>query len=249
MAAKRRRRRRRSALPIYLFFSAILIIVIAALGISVFFRVNTVTVEGSSYYTPEQIIETAGIETGKIIFTTSTSSAKDRIYSQLPYVYSVEIEKRIPDTIVIKVNESEAVAYITADGKNWLIDEHCKILSELDGNDKGKYIKVTGITAIEPEVGSIVKVEQEEQTKLDSLINILRAISSADIVSKVADLDVSNISSATFKYDTRFNVDFGSGVNADYKISKLIDVANQLGENQKGEIDLSRDNETRFIPE
>jgi cell division protein FtsQ len=249
LAAKKRRRRHRRSLPLYVFFSGILIVVVAVLGISVFFRVNTVTVEGSSYYTQEQILETAGIETGKIIFMTSTSAAQDRLYSQMPYIYSVEIERRIPDTIVIKVNESEAVAYITADGKSWLIDEHCKILSEMDGANRGNYIRVTGITPVEPEIGSVIQVEQEQQTMLDSLINILKAISNADIVSKVSNLDVSNISSATFKYDSRFDVDFGSGVNADYKISKLIDVTNQLGEDKKGKIDLSRDGETRFIPE
>ena len=137
LAANRRRRRHRTYLPVYIFFSAVLIAVVAVLGISVFFRVNTVTVEGSSYYTQEQILETAGIETGKIIFMTSTSAAKDRLYNQFPYVYSVEIVKRIPDTIVIKVNESEAMAYIAAEGINWLVDEHCKILPEMDGANWG----------------------------------------------------------------------------------------------------------------
>ena len=94
----------------------------------------------------------------------------------------------------------------------------------------------------------VIRYADTQQTMLDALVNILTAIRQADVVAKVKNVDVSNISNATFTYDAIYEVDFGSGVNADYKINKLISIVSQLEEGVKGRIDLSKEGRTHFIP-
>ncbi|MBQ8929855.1 MAG: FtsQ-type POTRA domain-containing protein [Oscillospiraceae bacterium] len=248
MAAKKHRSRRRPAISLYAVFATVVMLVALVLGFSVFFRVNTVRVEGSSYYSEEEVLSVADIGTGNIIFFTGTDDARARLYAQMPYIYSVDIVKQLPDTVTIHVNESEAVAYIAASGKNWLIDEHGKVLGEMAGRSNGNYIRVLGITPLAIEEGKMLEVDPEQQTMLDALVNILTAIRQADVVAKVKNVDVSNISNATFTYDAIYEVDFGSGVDAAYKISKLINIVSQLEEGVKGRIDLSKEGRTHFIP-
>ncbi|MBQ8974363.1 MAG: FtsQ-type POTRA domain-containing protein [Oscillospiraceae bacterium] len=247
MAKRKKKMRRKPAISFYAVFAAVLILVIAVLGVSVFFRVNSVEVKGSSFYTQEEVLEVADISTGNIIFFTPTDEAKQRLYDQLPYIYSVDITKTLPDEVTIYINESEAVGYITFSGTDWLIDEHGKVLGKLEGNKDG-YIRVTGITPTDANTGKMLRVEEDQQTTLDALVNILTAIEKAGVTEKVKDLDVSNISNATFTYDSIYSIDFGSGVNAEYKIKTLVDVVSKLEAGKKGKIDLSREGETHFIP-
>ena len=64
MAAKRRNRRRRRGRASFPLRLLSLIIVVAAIvaALTMFFRIDTIVVEGNERYTDEQIIEAAGVQ-------------------------------------------------------------------------------------------------------------------------------------------------------------------------------------------
>ena len=124
----------------------------------------------------------------------------------------------------------------------------CRIVWNMDGEKDASYLERALSGVPENFEGKMLEVDPEQQTMLDALVNILTAIRQADVVAKVKNVDVSNISNATFTYDAIYEVDFGSGVNADYKINKLISIVSQLEEGVKGRIDLSKEGRTHFIP-
>ena len=64
MAAKRRNRRRRRGRASFPLRLLSLIIVIAAIvgALTMFFRIDTIVVQGNARYTDEQIIEAAGVQ-------------------------------------------------------------------------------------------------------------------------------------------------------------------------------------------
>ena len=61
-------------------------------------------------------------------------------------------------------------------------------------------------------------------------------------------IDMSSIGSISFIYLNRFTVLLGTGENIDYKMILLRDMLAQLKPQDKGKIDLSRDNKYHFIP-
>ena len=106
MAARRNRRGRRNRGrfgALYKLLSAVLILAAIVLGCVVFFRVNTVEVVGDSPYTAEEIIAVSGVEQGDNLFALNKYQISSRIYTQLPYIDTVNFVRRYPDTLVIHV--------------------------------------------------------------------------------------------------------------------------------------------------
>ena len=116
MAARRNRRGRRrnrgrfSAL--YKLLSVLIIFAAILMGCVVFFRVSTVEITGDSPYTEEEIRRVSGVEQGDNLFTLNKYQISSRIYTQLPYIGTVNFERKYPDTFVIHVTASVPVAWI-----------------------------------------------------------------------------------------------------------------------------------------
>ena len=117
MAKQRRRRKnkryRRSRLTVPLrILSFLLICGAITTALIIFFKVQTVTIQGNERYTEEEILEVSGIETGENMFLLNKFAIRDRISEELPYIQSVRFWRNLPDTIVIEVNECEPVAAV-----------------------------------------------------------------------------------------------------------------------------------------
>ena len=132
MAARRNRRGRRrnrgrfSAL--YKLLSVLIIFAAILMGCVVFLRVSTVEITGDSPYTEEEIRRVSGVEQGDNLFTLNKYQISSRIYTQLPYIGTVNFERKYPDTFVIHVTASVPVAWIESGGSRWLMDTDCKLL-------------------------------------------------------------------------------------------------------------------------
>lgn len=243
---KAKRRRRRSLL--YTPAAVLLIFVTVILGVSVFFRISDIEIKGAQKYSSQQIISSSGIKIGDNLVFIDKDAVARNINQNLPYLNDVIIEKVIPDKIIITVTESQPIAVVRVNGEWWVIDQKAKVLEKTDDSEAVKKIEVSGISPTSMTIGQTMGVDPGEKTKLEYLINVLSAIQSAGIFANVSRLDVSNIANISFHYTDRFNVIFGSGENADYKIIRLTKIIDQLEPDVKGKINLST-NPARFILE
>lgn len=50
-----------------------------------------------------------------------------RLFSRLPYVETASVRDTCPNRVIIDITESQALAYIEAEGQNWVIDRSCKL--------------------------------------------------------------------------------------------------------------------------
>ena len=109
------RRRRRGRFSFLMKLLCILLIagaVVAAL--TVFFKVQSITVSGNARYTSEEIIAASSIEIEDNLFLLNKYSAAQAIFEKLPYVEEATINRALPDTIVITVRECAAAAGVAA---------------------------------------------------------------------------------------------------------------------------------------
>ena len=103
------RRRRRGRFSFLMKLLCILLIagaVVAAL--TVFFKVQSITVSGNARYTSEEVVAASGIEIEDNLFLLNKYSAAQAIFEKLPYVEEATINRALPDTIVITVRECAA---------------------------------------------------------------------------------------------------------------------------------------------
>ena len=98
-------------------------------GVAIFFKVNTVEVQGNAIYSAEEIRSASGIQKGDNLFTLNKEAAAGSIKASLPYVETVSIIRFLPDKIVIEVKESDATFAVTTDtNTTWLINSVGKAL-------------------------------------------------------------------------------------------------------------------------
>lgn len=244
---KKARRRRRGSL-LYTPAALLLILVAVILGVSVFFRISDIEIKGAKKYSVQQIVASSGIKIGDNLVFVDKDAVARNISQNLPYLNDVIIEKVIPDKIIITVTESQPIAAVRVNGEWWVIDQKAKVLEKTDDSDAVKKIEISGIAPTSMIIGQTMSVDPSEKTKLEYLINVLSAIQSTNISGHVSRLDVSNIANINFRYSDRFNVIFGSGDNADYKVVLLTKIIDKLEPDDKGKINLSID-PPRFIPE
>ena len=239
MPQQRRTRKKRNALFAPLSF----LIICAALvfGLSVFFRVSTIEVEGNSLYTAEEIIEASGIEQGDNLFFINRFTAISRIFSKLPYVEKAVINRSLPNRLVIVVTESQAIACVAAEDGTWAIDRGCKLLSKVGGDELRGLIRIEGLTPIAPEAGQVIAPGEAESPKVSYLSAILTQIDTLGLRDNISYIDISGISNPSFDYLGRFTVKLGSFENTEYKFQCLLSAVDALSEGDRGTLDLSID--------
>ena len=219
------------------------IVVCAALvfGLSVFFRVSGIEVQGNSLYTAEEIVEASGIEEGDNLFFINRFSAVSRIHSKLPYVEKAVIDRSLPNKLVIVVSESKAIAYLSAEDGIWAIDRSCKLLGKVSGEELNGLIRIEGLTAIAPEAGQIVAPGESESPKVKYLASILTQMESLGMRGSVSYIDINGIVNPFFDYLGRFTVKLGTDEDLEYKFQLLLSAVDALTEGDRGTLDLSID--------
>ena len=134
----------------------VMLAVVAAvvLGVAIFFRVHEVDVVGNRIYSAEHIAQACGVEDGDNLLMLNRSGIAGRVYANFPYVQEVSVGRVPPDTVVIKVKESEIIGKVKADvGDDWYINTQGRVLGrDTEGYD-GRIIELQGFTLVAPAAG------------------------------------------------------------------------------------------------
>ena len=127
------------------------VVIALILGVSVFFKVENVTVSGAVQYTPWDICSASGIETGENLLTVNRAKASGKIIAALPYVHSVRIGIKLPGTVMIDVVEVEVTyAAKAADGTWWLLSAEGRVIEQAAQEPAGT--RILGVTLDSPAV-------------------------------------------------------------------------------------------------
>ena len=236
------------------------VVVALVMGLSIFFKVQTITVSGAEVYSTWAVRDASGIKEGDNLLTFSHARAGAQIKANLPYVRSVRFGIKLPDTVNIMIEEEDVVYAIkTHDGTWWLMNSDGRMVEQSNSSGAAKYTQVLGVTVTDPVANeravateSAVVYEQNEQgetvpvpvsvtgaQRLSAALAILQALEENDIVGDAASVDVSRLEDIILWYGTRFQVNLGDSTNISYKIDCMNDCILQMGEYQTGVLDIS----------
>lgn len=232
-------RKKRKTNAFFAPVALVLVLVAMVFVVGLFFRVQNIEVIGSQSYTDTEIIEASGIEKGDNLFFINRFSASTNIFSKLPYVDAASIERSMPNTIIITVDESRAAAYLSWQGQNWMITATGKLLGSVDAAALGSLVKVVNLEPVSPTVGETFNVAAEDELKKTYLLDLLQTLQADGLTDNVKQIDLSNPSNPSMDYLGRFTVQLGSDFDLDYKLRMLMATVNQLGAEETGIIDVS----------
>ena len=219
--------------------------------LSIFFKVETITVYGANVYSAWTVREASGIAEGDNLLTFSIPRACAQIRANLPYVDTVRIGIKLPDTVNIVIEELDVVYAIQSyDGLWWLINSEGKVIEPTDGGTAGSYTKVLGVTLDSPMVGEtgtaretvtaataqtdasgeVVGTEPVVVTgaeRLQVALQILQELEANDIVGEAASVDVTDLTDIQLWYGQQYQVELGDSSNLSYKIASMYAVINK----------------------
>ena len=241
---RRRKKRRRSRIlrPV----RYILALAAAIISIGVFFKVSNIQVEGNVIYSDEDIKSAAGLKEGKSLFFAERRAAERSIYEILACIDRVSVRIKAPDTIVIEVVESTAAACLQYEGQYLLLNRSCKVIGTAGEPQK---IPITGLTPTEAAIGSVIKVRDEDKTKLSYITELLTLLEEKGMIDEVGSIDISKVTDLKFLYQNRLNVRMGGYEKIEYKLEFLSGILDNISPGDGGTVDLTKDMEGHYIPE
>jgi len=225
-----------------------LICAAVTLALVLFFKAQTIVVDGEENYTEEQIVEASGIRQGDNLYLLNKFNAAEEITRQLSYVEKVQIRRLLPSTLIITVKECTAPAAVAQEGKLWLISGSGKIVDTASTANAQKYTQILGITLSDPRIGELMTVTEESASVYEEFLALLSCMQERDMLGDTGSISLQSTEYIALSYLERFTVLVPYGADLDYKLDYLLSVVDRLEANETGTIDLTQDGTASFIP-
>ena len=224
------------------FYIGLFLIVTAVfltVSFAVFFKVRTININGNNRYSNEEIIESLQVKTEDNLYSFKTEDIEKAIKRKFPYVASVQVSRKIPSSLNIKITETDAAMYISLEGGYYLLSRELRVLDRItDEKNLPNNIILLMASAVQRcivgETASFV-----DTRSYDAVTELYRNITDNNITSSVETINIISRFDIYLQYEDRFSVYIGDMESSDIKVQFLTGIIAELGDNDKGSIDVS----------
>lgn len=238
-----RRRRRGSFRFLYKLLSMLIICVTIVVAITLFFKVNSIHVTGNQRYTPQQVQDATEIQIGDNLYLLDKNEVAEKIIKALPYVEQIRINRKLPDALVVEVQECGEPLAIVQDGFAWLISPKGKIVEQAEQAAAERYAVLSGCQLLAPSVGTQMAIASEYMVQQDSMLSLLAALEAAGMKEKLDGIRLDDVDIIRMDYAGRFTVEMPYGADYAYKLRFLQEAINggKIQDNMTGTFNMTRD--------
>ena len=238
----------------YIVLFSVLVLIFTAVCFIVFFKIKTVTIEGAARYTEEEILAAFGVEEGTNLYAFDSDELEQALITSLPYINNVIIERDLPSTVIIHVEEKEPCMYVEINEEKFLLTDDMHILEYTASQDK-----LYGLLRVNMEPKTVSRCIVGEKLAFadkrtgDVISQAYKEIISADLLDRVGYIDANNRFGIYIGLDDCYDVYMGGIDEFDTKLSFAKGIADKLHsldkDTEKGKIDVSEINKGIFTPE
>ena len=255
MAKKRssRRRRRRGLLGRLLRPLSVLLAAAAIVAaLTLFFKVDKVEVSGNIRYDAGEIIAASGVEQGDNLILLNRYGISRRLYTQMPYITDARVYPKFPDTLMIEVTETRAIAAVPGAGAYWLLnagEDRIKILEMAEEAQAQDYLLLSGLEAADPQAGRSLVLSEDSRLSEEKLLELLQAMEQLNMAGRIDSVAAGDREKLVLSCDGRFQVEVAYNADFSFKLKCLQEVVGKLEPNETGILRMTRaDNVVNFIP-
>ena len=225
----------------------IAIIVVAVLCLTVFFKIDTINISGNSKYTKEQITSSLTITKDKNLFLVDRDNAAAKLKEALPYIHDVEISRKLPSTLNVKITETKVPYAIKNSDKTYtLLDSDLKVLEANVANAPESSITIKKAALSSALVGKQAVFTDKKVQECDAkLISIVNSMS----LDKITELYSTGVGNNYIVYDGRITIKLGKLNGAEDKLYAALTALyklNTTSPNAHGEINAFSDKQIYF---
>lgn len=188
-----------------------------ALVLTVFFRIDSIKikVDGTRLYGDKEIIACCGVEVGDNLFMVNEKKINETLTVSMPYIKSVTIERKMPDTLVINVVSATPIAAIPYGDVYVIIDPDGKVLDNNAPRIPDGIPRVNGLKVVEPVEGQLIEISGDGNK--DDLLEITKAIYDSGL-EELTEINLVKKGYFELKYDDRIVLELGDMSNIYEKI-------------------------------
>ena len=226
------------------------------LGISIFFKVDTITVSGNNHYTPWTVAQASGIQEGENLLFFGRAGAQVKIKQSLPYVEKVRIGIKLPGTVNIVIEEVPVVYSIRdLDGSWWLISSTGRIVEQVNSASAGKSTAIDGVVLDAPVAGeqavaweapaatdgegNVIPSAGNNADRLKAALSIAQELERNEILGEAASIHVQDLQNIRLWYADRYEVRLGDSTDLAGKIAAMRVAIHKMGQFQTGVLELA----------
>ena len=241
-SGKKRKKRRKSRPFLWLFIFILLIAGVVMVLRSSLFNITSILVEGNKFYTPSQVIELSGVETGKnLIFDVKSRAVRNRLLES-PYIITANVEKIPMGTVVIKIDERVEYATVADGERIIIIDREGTVLRITDTAPEITVLE--GMEIAEAVEGKPLKAQQTYM--LTGTLKIMAATEEMDLYFKK--IFFSSAVVRAYIYDKYYCEGTPDGILANLKAIKELVTSHYMQDINKGVIKVGTGGELFFDP-
>lgn len=246
---KEKKRQKRNK-KVKLFFKIFLFIILIGGAIifamtSPLFNIKEIKVTNNAQVPSDTIISLSEIKIDENIFKFYKGNASNKI-KENAYIEKVIIERKIPSTVEIKVEERIPKYSVDFMGKYMYINSQGYFL-ELSEDNKDLTI-IHGITTEEEKVIPGSRLNNEDLNRLEEVMKIMSSANENGLEGKVTSVDISNKNDYTiYLEEKKKKIHIGNTSNLSNKMLYILAIMEQE-EGKEGDIYVNGDLNNKFQP-
>ncbi|HZJ76479.1 MAG TPA: FtsQ-type POTRA domain-containing protein [Oscillospiraceae bacterium] len=151
-------------------------------------NLKNIALEGNLYTDKNEIIDISGLVVNRNIFKYNLKEIKKNIKSH-SYVKDAEIHRKLPDTIVMRIEERKEYAIILYMGSYIYIDDENTVLRVSDSYMADDNILITGIDFKNFKIGE--KIEAINNDDLSLVMDLLKVANTTMIYDMISEINIS----------------------------------------------------------
>lgn len=240
---QRNKKNRRKKLIFRSVAGALFLVVGVVVALSLFFNINKIVVSGDAVYSHETVVKASGVSEGDNLIFLSKSKLNEKLSSELAYIGSVTVKRRLPSTLELVIKKTDAKLGVAMNGYFTLLDENGKVL-EKDLETVGGNIILANLGEIESaELGKVIVLKENKAlTKLNAVLDECKKVGINDI----SLMDLSDIYNIKLVYQGRITLELGEtdseNLNSKLALGKAaLDKQNEENNLYRGTINLTVD--------
>ncbi len=218
----------------------------AILALTVFFKVDTITVEGAQKYRAEEIVAGMDVKQGDNLYLWNKVKVCDAMLEKFPYLQSVQIRRHLPNALVVTVTECSASVAIASNGGYLLLSKEGKAL-EQSATSNGLPV-VTGMTLSDVPLGKILT--EDSSKSAEELLTILQTLDAADMLGDLNFINLSDLRDIHIGYQKRFDIRVNSVDNLAYylRFAQTV-IEDRLSPSDIGQLYWDAQNRLHYVPD
>lgn len=245
---KKKRKRKNPILFLIKWTSVILLLIGTIIFIltTPMFNIKNINISGIEHLTEEQVISLSELNKNENLFKNSKSKITSNI-KQTPYVESVIIKRKLPDTIDIQIKERKRSYMLKFVNGYVYIDTQGYILEI--SKEKLKLPIISGYKTEEDKISEGNRLITEDLENLNNVLKITNSLEEIDVAKEIiTNIDISNKEDYTVYLESeKKTIHFGDASNLSNKIlyvKAMIDSEKDI----EGEIFVNGDLNNKFRP-